>query len=229
MRHVHPADAVQHRGAHHAGGVARGAGQLTRARLRQGQEFRHAVRRHLIIHREDEDVGAQPAERREIRDRVVARAPHQRRRRAMRAVGGDHHGMAVGRRACRRHRGDRAIGAGAVVHHHLRAPVALQQGREGARHGVGARPGGEGDDHGDGPAGLPAALPARQARCQEGRRENSPPRNGEGQGTSPVCRVVGRNVATGGSLVHPGMAGFRRRPHGACSRCGLDPARPGSP
>ena len=133
MFHLDIADGGQHGTAHNARCIARSIGQLAGLGPRQRQKFLQIAHRHLVIHREYENVSPHAPDRREIIDGVIGWALHQRGRRAMRAIRGDHHRMAIGRGAGSGNRGNRAIGAGTVIHHHLRSPFLFQQVRQQAR------------------------------------------------------------------------------------------------
>ena len=144
MFHLDIADGSQHGTTNNAGCIARSIGQFAGLGPRQCQKLLQVAHRHLVIHREYENVSPHAPNRREIIDGVIGWALHQRGRRAMRAIRGDHHRMAIRRGAGSGHRGNRAIGTRAVIHHHLRSPFLFQKARQQARNRIGPGPGGKG-------------------------------------------------------------------------------------
>jgi hypothetical protein len=173
-RNVHQIDA-RHQLEHLAGKMhrravaARSVGELSRILLRKIYQLGSRLLWKSIFGNQEKRRGADHRDRREILRRVVGRPVREVHGDRERARGGEHDGVAVGRRLQRGVDADGAAGARPVVDDH-RLPEALAKARrEDARDGVGAAARRKGDDETHGLGGIRL----RQRRQWEGQREQN--------------------------------------------------------
>ncbi|MNN31100.1 hypothetical protein D3C81_1447730 [compost metagenome] len=144
-------------------------------RLGIGNQLGHRLDRQLGIDHQHEWQVAHAADRREVLDRVIGQLLHQRRVGRMRGVGGHEQRIAVRGRLRNQLRRDGAVGAGAIVDHHVLAErIAQFLGRD-ARDGIGAAAGGKRHDKADrtaGPAISSVDSGGKRQRCQRGQRQD---------------------------------------------------------
>ena len=169
-----------------AGGVAQAPGSAPRGR----DGLRRRVGLQVAAGHQHEGDAREARDRRQVAQRVVADGRVQVGRDRQRAGRGQHQRVAVGRRLGHLPHGQRAAGAGAVLHHDLLPQLLGQAGSQQPRRGVGAAAGREGHDDAQG-FGGPGFLgqgggggAGAQHRAQQGAADGF-------HGGSPRCRKAG--------------------------------------